>query len=82
MIHTYCVTQQWCRDNYPGFITKDEWPPSLPDINAPDYCLWAVLESEACSTLHHNTEALKVKLKRVWNKIPMETVDATINDFL
>lgn len=53
------------------------WSPSPPEINALDYCLWT-FESEACSTPHHNNEALKVKLKRVWGKTVMESVCAAI----
>ena len=34
--HTARVTQQWCEDNCPAFITKDQWPPSSPDLNPMD----------------------------------------------
>lgn len=74
--HCSCI-----RDNCPGFTTKDEGAPSSPDSNSLYHCLWAVLESEPYPTPHPNTEALKAKLERVWNKISMETMRTIINDF-
>ena len=38
--HIHHLTQQWCRDNFPGFIDKDHWPPNSPDLNSLDYCIW------------------------------------------
>lgn len=52
-----------------------------PNITALENCLWKVLVSEACSTPRHNIEALKSKLKKVWDKIAMETLCTAINDF-
>jgi len=35
-----------CRPNCPDIITKDQWPPNLPDINPMDYHVWgAMLEA-------------------------------------
>ena len=31
--HTALVTQEWCTDNSPNFISKDEWPGNSPDLN-------------------------------------------------
>ena len=38
--HTHHLTQEWCHDNFPAFINKDQWPPNNPDLNLLDYCLW------------------------------------------
>ncbi|CAF2059441.1 unnamed protein product [Rotaria magnacalcarata] len=37
--HIHQLTQQWCHDNFPGFIDKDHWLPNSPDLNALDYCI-------------------------------------------
>ena len=79
--HTSRLTQQWCRDNCPSWISKEEWPPSSPDLNALDYSLWSILENEACSTPCQNIEALKKKLTKCWDKIPLDVVRAAIDDF-
>ena len=31
--HTANVVQDWCKNNMPGFLGKDLWPPSSPDLN-------------------------------------------------
>ncbi|CAF2996750.1 unnamed protein product [Rotaria sp. Silwood2] len=38
--HVHQLTQQWCHDNFPGFIDKDHWPPNSSDLNPLDYCIW------------------------------------------
>ncbi|CAF1131772.1 unnamed protein product [Rotaria magnacalcarata] len=37
------LTQQWCRDNFPSFISKDRWPPNSPNLNPLDYSIWGEL---------------------------------------
>ena len=37
--HSYHLTQQWCRDNFPSFIDKNRWPPNSPDLNPLDYSI-------------------------------------------
>ena len=79
--HTARVTQQWCEDNCPGFITKDQWPPSPPDLNPMDYTMWSVLEKEACSKPHKKIDDLKRSLISAWQKIPDAVVRAAVRDF-
>ena len=31
--HISKQTQGWLRDNFPDFLTKEEWSPSSPDLN-------------------------------------------------
>ena len=38
--HTSKKTQKWCKEHFPSFWTKDLWPPSLPDLNPMDFCVW------------------------------------------
>ena len=38
--HAHHLTQQWCHDNFPGFIDKDHWPANNPDLNPLDYSMW------------------------------------------
>ena len=76
--HTARETQQWCQNNCPGFISKDEWPPSSPDLNPLDYSLWSVLESEACSVPHKSIDYLKHALVRAWQRIHDNVVFAAV----
>ena len=45
--HTANITQQWFRDQKIDFVSKLEWPPSSPDLNPMDYCVWSILEEKA-----------------------------------
>ena len=62
-LHTANKTQTWCEHHFPRFWIKELWPPLSPDLNPFDFCVWSILEKEACATAHTNTEALEKSLK-------------------
>ena len=64
--HTFRRAQEWLRNNVPDFLAKKEWPPSSPDLNPMDFCVWSVLEKNMCRNSHSTVEALKRTLKREW----------------
>ena len=74
--YTDVVTEAWCESDCPAWISNEKWPPSSPDLIPLDYSLWSVFESEACSKPSPSIEALKLKLMKTWEKIPMERVRA------
>ena len=76
--HTSKDTQSWLQDNFPGFISKEEWSLYSPDLNPMDYSVWSILETNACSDSHTSINSLKRKLCQEWEKIPQETLRATI----
>ncbi|XP_070141635.1 uncharacterized protein [Drosophila kikkawai] len=57
--HRAKLTQDWCKANFPDFITSSEWLPYSPDLNPMDYSVWSILESRACAKCHISLEALK-----------------------
>jgi len=79
--HTANKTQDWCERHFPAFWRKELWPPSSPDLNPLDFCVWSILEKEACATAHDSTETLKKSLARQWAKIPQETFRAAVKSF-
>ena len=79
--HTAKKTQDWCERHFPAFWRKELWPPSSPDLNPLDFCVWSILEKEACATAHDSTETLKKTLERQWAKIPQETFRAAVKSF-
>ena len=79
--HTSKKTQKWCEEHFPSFWTKDLWPPSSPDLNPMDFCVWGILEKEACSSPHNNLEDLRASLKRAWEKIPQDALRAACQNF-
>lgn len=77
--HASNITQQWCRENCPNFISKDLWPPSSPDLNPLDYFVWGVLEAKVNATQHRNLDSMKAAIQREWTNLSMESVRAAIN---
>lgn len=76
--HTAKSTQEWLRNEIPQFLSKEEWPPSSPDLNPMDFSVWSILEKNACSKPHRNLESLKRSLIYEWDKIPQETLRIAI----
>lgn len=79
--HKAKTTQEWLKNNVPGFISTDQWPSGSPDLNPLDYKLWSVLEGMACSTRHPNIDSLKRALVRAVAKFPMDVVRAAIDEW-
>lgn len=65
--HKAKKTQEWCKSNFPDFITSQEWPPYSPDLNPMDYSIWSILETRVCAKRHKNLEALKKSMRREWD---------------
>jgi hypothetical protein len=51
--HTHHLTQKWCSDNLPSFISKERWPANSPNFNPLDQGLqWQVYQAETKCTEH------------------------------
>jgi hypothetical protein len=79
--HTSNVSQAWLNSEIPDFISKDQWPPSSPDLNPMDYAVWSILETRAGVNAHHSIDSLKNSLLREWNNIPQDQLRASVMDF-
>jgi len=79
--HMANMTQDWLRDNLPGFIEKTAWPPSSLDLNPLDFSLWSILESKVCASPHRNLDSLKRDLQREWERIPGDILRKSTNSF-
>lgn len=77
--HTAKICQDWCKENLPGFIDPSIWPPSSPDLNPLDYCIWGMLEEKVNSKRHSSIETLKASIQREWNDLSMEDVRESID---
>lgn len=79
--HKAKLTQDFCRDNFPDFITTNEWAPNSPDLNPLDYSIWAILKTKACATPHRSVEALQAALRQAWDEITPEMLRAAVDEF-
>ena len=77
--HKAKTTQAWCRAKCPDFISEQEWPPSSPDLNPLDFCVWGILEAKVNEKPHRSLEPLKKKLLTEWDRLPMKTIRAAID---
>ena len=66
--HTANISQMWLRENIPGFITKEQWPPSSPDLNPIDFSIW---DMQSLTIIW-----LKTSLIREWKKLLRAAVEA------
>jgi transposase len=79
--HTAKETQDWCQAEFFDFVRKSEWPPSSPDLNPMDFSIWSILEARACANPHKSVESLINALKREWEKLDQETINAAVAQF-
>ena len=63
---------------FQGFLSKEEWPPSSPDLNPMDFSIWSILQEKACSKPHRNVESLKKSLVKEWANIPQEKLRISV----
>jgi hypothetical protein len=60
------------------FVTSEEWPPSSPDLNPMDYCIWGILEANVNARNASTRAALQKIVAEEWEKLSMDTVRAAI----
>nr|CAD2187203.1 unnamed protein product [Meloidogyne enterolobii] len=79
--HKAKEVQDWCKTNFPGFISAREWPPYSPDLNPMNYSFWSILESRTCAKPHKSLESLRHSLTREWLLITLKEVRAICENF-
>jgi transposase len=79
--HTHHLTQKWCADHFPEFISKDRWPPNSPDLCPLDYSLWNEL-AESMDWNQITTKATLIdQIKHSVKKIKKEKILHSVHDF-
>ncbi|VDL79905.1 unnamed protein product [Nippostrongylus brasiliensis] len=79
--HRAAAVQEWCNDNFPDFISLQEWPANSPDLNPMDYTVWSVLEAKACRKPHRSVDLLKKTLLKAWEELDLTYLRAAVDDF-
>ena len=67
--HASNTTQSWLRAENIEFISKEEWPPSSPDLNPLDYSIRVILQTRACAKPHKSLKSLQSALVREWQRM-------------
>ena len=64
------------------FWSKKVWLPSSLDLNSMDFCVWSILEADACASSHDSVEALKdwLSQERI-EHIPQEILREAVDSF-
>ena len=75
------LSLRWCKNHFPHFWSKEVWPLSSPDLNPINFCVWSILEADACALSHDSVEALNGSLKKLWDKILQETLRKPVDSF-
>ena len=73
--------RKWLSVNVPNFISKEKWLPSSPDLNPLNFGIWGYLESKVSATHHKSLEALKMKLRKEWSKMPQDVIRDSCRSF-
>ena len=71
--HTSDDTQNYLRHENINYITKDQWPPSSPDLNPMDYCIWNLLKEKVYKGEREpfDLDSLKSKIRESWESISL-----------
>ncbi|CAF2192473.1 unnamed protein product [Rotaria magnacalcarata] len=60
--------------HFPCFIDKDHWPPSSPDLNPLDYCIWDELAHQVNWGAVTSKTTLIIEVKRAVRKVSLDVV--------
>ncbi|PIC39650.1 hypothetical protein B9Z55_011270 [Caenorhabditis nigoni] len=68
--------------HFPGYLGKDLWPASSPDLNPMDFSVWGHLESKISGSSYSSVDTLKDALQKAWDDIDVDycrrTADSVI----
>ena len=72
--HTSRSSIEWLSQNNIPFIAPNEWPPSSPNLNPADFCLWGLMENEINKIGHSSEASLLKAITAAWKKFPQEVL--------
>ena len=79
--HRARKTLQFLQEEGVDFITPEEWPPYLPDLNPLDYAIRSMVVQGACKERPPSVTALKKKVSAFWRKMAGEDIRAVCRRF-
>ena len=81
--HTARQTQDWLQENAHDFISRDQWPPNLPDLNPLDHCIWGLMldRYQKHAPKPTNSDELKTVLQQIWESLPLAMLQNAVMSF-
>ena len=78
--HAAQQTQDFLQRHTPDFISKNEWPPNIPDLNPLDYYVWGdMLERySSLSPKPTDIEQQKQALRIIWLELAQASIQNAI----
>uniref|UniRef100_A0A8R1EIH2 HTH luxR-type domain-containing protein n=1 Tax=Caenorhabditis japonica TaxID=281687 RepID=A0A8R1EIH2_CAEJA len=64
---------------FPGFLDKNLWPASSPDLNPRDFSVWGMLEGKIAGKVFATVDDLKAALEVAWASIDDGYLRRTVN---
>ncbi|KAF2351543.1 hypothetical protein FHG87_017702 [Trinorchestia longiramus] len=71
----------WLEEHCYDLVTKHQWPPSSPDLNAMDYFFWRILENRTNRLLHTTKASLIASIKEHCTSMDREIVKTACRSF-
>uniref|UniRef100_A0A8R1ERP4 Uncharacterized protein n=1 Tax=Caenorhabditis japonica TaxID=281687 RepID=A0A8R1ERP4_CAEJA len=65
--------------HFPGFLDKNLWPASSPDLNTMDFSVWGMLEGKIAGKVFATVDDLKAALEVAWASIDDGYLRRTVN---
>lgn len=76
--HTARATVEFLESEDVDFISRDQWPPRSPDLNAIEN-VWAMLKQLLGEPGRRGSKVFEKRIRDCWDAIPQEHIDSTIN---
>jgi len=69
------------RRETPDFISPDQWPTNIPDMNPVDYKIWAVMQERVYEKRVNDVDELCQRRLSVWHSIGQNVIDEAIDQW-
>ena len=79
--HVSNVSMECLQEHCYDVVTKDQWPPSSPDLNPMDYFVWGYLEAHTNRRPHTTKDSLIASIKEHCASLPRDLVTKACSRF-
>ena len=77
--HTSKQAQDWCLQNLPNFINKDDWPGNSLDLNLMENLFSILNENVYCDPEPQTLDELKTQIRKAWRGITVDCLKSLLH---